>query len=253
MHHNFLFDLDQTLLDFHASEYKALGIVFRKSGLSFSDEIYQAFKAYNKSLWLELEKGEITRTELFTKRFQRVFNLCKGNTEGIDPLKMNDDFIRTMSANGVLMDGALDFLKRIKHDIPDARIYIVSNGVTINAKGRMISTGLDRYTDGLFISEELGVAKPAVEFFDICLERIGEPKSTCIMIGDSLSSDMLGARNASLTSVWFMPSGDIRKAADEYEIDYCAFSFDELYRILKKWSGRSALQKRKEQDIIVDE
>ena len=56
MHHNFLFDLDQTLLDFHASEYKALGIVLTANGLSFSDEIYQAFKAYNKSLWLELEK-----------------------------------------------------------------------------------------------------------------------------------------------------------------------------------------------------
>lgn len=40
MHHNFLFDLDQTLLDFHASEYKALGIVLRANGLSFLDELY---------------------------------------------------------------------------------------------------------------------------------------------------------------------------------------------------------------------
>ena len=47
MHPNFLFDLDQTLLDFHASEYKALGIVLRANELSFSDEIYQAFKAYD--------------------------------------------------------------------------------------------------------------------------------------------------------------------------------------------------------------
>ena len=74
MHRNFLFDLDQTLLDFHASEHKALGIVLKANGLSFSDEIYQAFKAYNKSLWLELEKGTITRTELFTKRFLDVFS-----------------------------------------------------------------------------------------------------------------------------------------------------------------------------------
>ena len=69
MYRYFLFDLDQTLLDFHASEQKALGIVLRANGLPFSDEIYQAFKARNKSLWLELEKGTITRTELFTKRF----------------------------------------------------------------------------------------------------------------------------------------------------------------------------------------
>lgn len=62
MHRNFLFDLDQTLLDFHASEYKALGIVLTANGLAFSDEIYRAFKEYNKSLWQELEKGTISRT-----------------------------------------------------------------------------------------------------------------------------------------------------------------------------------------------
>lgn len=63
MHHSFLFDLDQTLLDFHASEYKALGIVLESNSLSFSDEIYQAIKAYNKSLWLELEKGTMLATQ----------------------------------------------------------------------------------------------------------------------------------------------------------------------------------------------
>lgn len=239
MHHNFLFDLDQTLLDFHASEYKALGIVLTRNGLPFSDEIYQAFKAYNKSLWLELEKGTITRTELFTKRFNDVFKRCTGDASRLDPLEVNEEFIRTMSVNGVLMDGALDFVKRMKEGIPCARIYIASNGATVNAKGRIVSTGLDRYIDDLFISEDMGVAKPAAEFFDICLERIREPKSSCIMIGDSLSSDMLGAKNASLDSVWFMPSGDMDKAMKEYSIDYCATSFDELYDVLKNWADSS--------------
>ena len=238
MHHNFLFDLDQTLLDFHASEYKALRIVLTQNGLSFSEGIYQAFKAYNKSLWLELEKGTITRTELFTKRFQDVFRRCVGDSSGLDPLEINDAFIRTMSVNGVLMHGALDFVKRVKNEIPYARIYIASNGATVNAKGRIASTGLERYTDGIFISEDMGVTKPAAEFFDICLERIGEPRESCIMIGDSLSSDMLGAKNASLDSVWFMPSGDTEKAMKEYSIDYCAASFDELFSVLKKWSEK---------------
>ena len=241
MHHNFLFDLDQTLLDFHASEYKALGIVLTRNGLTFSDEIYRAFKAYNKSLWLELEKGTITRTELFTKRFLDVFSRCEGDSSGLDPLAINDEFIRTMSVNGVLMDGALDFVKRVKNEIPDARIYIASNGATVNAKGRIASTGLGQYIDDFFISEDMGVTKPDAAFFDICLERIGEPAASCIMIGDSLSSDMLGAKNAALDSVWFMPSGDIETAMKEYDIDYCAASFDELLSILKKWSGTEAL------------
>ena len=237
MHHNFLFDLDQTLLDFHASEYKALGIVLESNGLSFSDEIYQAFKAYNKSLWLDLEKGTITRPELFTKRFRYIFEQCEGDATNLDPLKINDDFIQTMSVNGVLMDGALEFLRRVKESIPDSRIYIASNGATINAKGRIASTGLDKYIEYLFISEDMGVTKPDAEFFDICLNRIAEPGTSCIMIGDSLTSDMMGAKNASIDSVWFMPSGNVEQSMIEYDINYAAYSYDELYLILAKWSG----------------
>ena len=135
MHHNFLFDLDMTLLDFHASERKALEIVITECGLKFTEECYDHFKAYNKALWLELEKGTITRTE----------------------------------------------------------------------------------------------------FFDMVLEGVNEPKETCIVIGDSLSSDMQGAKNASLASVWFMPSGNIEEAQKAYDINYCASSFDELYEVLLKW------------------
>ena len=139
--------------------------------------------------------------------------------------------------NGVLMDGALEFVRKVKENIPDARIYIASNGATVNAKGRIASTGLDRYIDELFISEDMGITKPDAAFFDLCLNRIREPRSSCIMIGDSLSSDMLGAKNASLDSVWFMPYGNIEEAMTAYDINYCASSFDELYEILEKWSA----------------
>ena len=236
MHSNFLFDLDQTLLDFHASEYIALMAVLRANGLSFSTDIYQAFKAYNKSLWLELEMGKITRTELFAKRFMYIFSRCEGDTANLDPLEINNDFVQTMSVNGVLMPGALDCVRRIKETIADARIYIITNGVTVNAKGRIASSGLEKYIDGLFISEDMGETKPDKAYFDICLKRIGETGDSCIVIGDSLSSDMRGAQNASLRSVWFMPTGDVQAAVKEYAIDYCASSFDELYEILRAWS-----------------
>ena len=136
------------------------------------------------------------------------------------------------------MKGALEFVQKLKREIPDARIYIASNGATINAEGRIKSTGLDKYIDKIYVSEWMGVAKPSPEFFDMCLEDIAEPKDTCIMIGDSLTSDMLGAKNASITSVWFMPQGDIEGSMKKYEIDYCASSFDDLFEVLRKWSEK---------------
>lgn len=238
MHHNFLFDLDMTLLDFHASERKALEIVINAFGLKFTEDTYLLFKEKNKSLWLELEKGNLTRTELFRQRFMYLFEQSEGDHSELDPLKVNDEFIYTMSINGVLMKGALEFVQKLKREIPDARIYIASNGATINAEGRIKSTGLDKYIDKIYVSEWMGVAKPSPEFFDMCLEDIAEPKDTCIMIGDSLTSDMLGAKNASITSVWFMPQGDIEGSMKKYEIDYCASSFDDLFEVLRKWSEK---------------
>ena len=237
MHNNLLFDLDQTLLDFHASEYIALGKVLQENGLSYSDDIYNLFKAYNKLLWGELEKGNITRTELFTMRFNYIFEKCEGDSTGIDPLKINSDFIRTMSENGVLLDGALEFVERVKSEIDNVRIYIVTNGATINAKGRIASTGLDKFIDHLFVSEDMGVNKPSADFFDMVLEKIEEPKESCLVIGDSLSSDMQGAKNAHMTSVWFMPDENLENAMSMYDIDYTASAYDELFRVIKTWTS----------------
>ena len=239
MHHNFLFDLDQTLLDFHASERKALEIVIQANGLKYTEECYDHFKAYNKSLWLELEKGTISRRELFIRRFKDIFEFCEGEHQNLDPLKVNDEFIYTMSLNGVLMDGADTFLARLRENIRDARFYIISNGATINAEGRIRSTGLGVFFEKVYVSEWMGVAKPSEEFFDMVMEGVGEPKEHCIIIGDSLTSDMLGAKNASITSVWFMPEGDIQMAKAAYDIDYIASSFDELFEVLSEWAGRS--------------
>lgn len=236
MHHNFLFDLDQTLLNFHASERKALEIVITSNGLRFTEDCYEHFKEYNKSLWLELEKGTISRTELFVRRFTDLFEFCEGDHSKLDPLKINDEFIRTMSQNGVLIEGALEFMMKLKKNIKDARCYIISNGATINAEGRIRSTGLDTFFEKIYVSEWMGADKPAKEFFDMVLEGVDEPKETCIVVGDSLTSDMLGAKNASLASVWFMPEGDIESAKSMYDIDFCASSFDELYEVLTKWA-----------------
>ena len=235
MHSNLLFDLDQTLLDFHASEHLALKEVMKKNDLIFTDECYDYFKRNNKSLWLEFEKGNITKAELFETRFRKLFEYCDHDVTDMDFQEINRDFIDTMSQNGVLMDGALELLKKITESLPDAKIYIITNGVERNAIGRINSTGLSEYIDKVFISETMGADKPSREYFDIVKKDIGEPDESYIVIGDTLTSDMLGAKNSGLTSCWFMPDCETEKAMKEYDIDYTASSFDELYDVIVKW------------------
>lgn len=237
MHHNLLFDLDQTLLDFHASEHLALRNIMERNNLVFTEEYYNFFKNTNKMLWLEFEKGNISKNELFEMRFKRLFEECGCDTDVLDLLKINSDFIDCMSQNGVLMAGALDFLEKITDDLPDARIYIITNGVTRNAMGRIASTGLKEYICQVFVSDAIGVSKPAREYFDAVKNEINEPDDSYIVIGDSLTSDMLGAKNAGLISCWFMPDGNIEDEMREYEINYTASSFDELYEIIRRWAS----------------
>lgn len=236
MHHNLLFDLDQTLLDFHASEHIALKMIMERNHLVFKEEYYHFFKQVNKSLWLEFEKGNISKNELFERRFKRLFEECGCDTDGINLLNINSDFIDCMSQNGVLMTGALEFLQKIIDNVPDTRIYIITNGVTRNAMGRIASTGLKNYISNVFVSDSIGVSKPARSYFDAVKNSISEPDESYLVIGDSLSSDMLGAKNSNLASCWFMPEGDIEEKMKEYEINYIASSFGELYEIIREWA-----------------
>ena len=77
------------------------------------------------------------------------------------------------------MAGALEFIKRLKSEINDARIYIITNGATVNAKGRIESTGLNDFIDGLFVSEDMGVSKPAQN--TILILRPGILESCCLL------------------------------------------------------------------------
>ena len=227
------------MLDFHASEHLALKLVMEENSLEFTEERYDLFKQVNKSLWLDFEKGVITKPELFEKRFRSLFEECGCDTSGLDLMKINSDFIDRMSQNGILMDGALGFLVKIKNEIPEARVYIITNGVVRNAMGRINSTGLNKELNDVFVRESMGTAKPSREYFELVEKAIGEPDESCLVIGDSLTSDMLGAKNAGLKSCWFMPTGDIEEAVKEYDIDYTAASFDELFKIIRKWASVS--------------
>ena len=128
-----------------------------------------------------------------------------------------------------LLDGAIMLLaaaKRTGH-----KCYIVTNGVAKTQHRRLEASGIKRYADRVFISEELGCAKPSHEFFDKVFAVIGEQnRKDALIIGDSLSSDIKGGNNAGITACWMNPNHMTNEtdAVADYEIVH----LDELYAIL---------------------
>ena len=88
------------------------------------------------------------------------------------------------------------------------RMFVVTNGVSHVQRRRLKESGLERYFEGLFISEELGVQKPRRAFFELVSQAVeGFSRERTLVIGDSPTSDVGGAQGFSLDVVWFNPNG----------------------------------------------
>ena len=83
-----------------------------------------------------------------------------------------------------------------------------------------------------------GAAKPDVRYFDYAFSRIpGFEKERALLIGDSLTSDMLGAQNAGIDSMWYCPQAlryypEWEEEAKKLSITYQVGSFEEMRRVL---------------------
>ena len=88
------------------------------------------------------------------------------------------------------------------------RQYVVSNGTVQAQTAKLRRSGLDALMDGIFLSEQIGAEKPDVAFFDAVFAAIG-PVDTeeVLIVGDSLTSDIQGGKNAGIQTCWYAPNG----------------------------------------------
>ena len=97
----------------------------------------------------------------------------------------------------------------------------MTNGVASTQRKRLAATGLDAYVKDVFISEVIGAQKPQEAFFEYCFAHIPPcDPSEILLIGDSLSADILGANRAGIPSCWSNPKGKENPgtAAPDFEI-----------------------------------
>ena len=193
-----LIDIDNTLLDFNAGTAVSLRQLLGDFGLELTEERLQQFFTINNSLWTAYEHGEIEKSFIFPTRFQRWLGDMGITT---DWLAANERYAEGLRQSAVLMPRAMELLDALKGNYP---LYAVTNGVVTTQKPRLQKSRLDQYFDQVFISEAMGCKKPEKEFFDKVFDAIGNPdKRRCIILGDSLSSDMQGGRNAGIATCFF--------------------------------------------------
>ena len=198
-----LWDADDTLLDFQRSEASALERAFAEYDLPLTEEIRRGYLEINHGLWKALERGEVTKQQVLDERFQRTFSRF-GLTAPRDG-SFERTYQRMLGEGAFLLPDAESVLRALSGRCRQA---IVTNGVTATQRNRLRLCGLDRIMDDVFISEQLGAAKPQRAFFDAVFDRLGQPpRERVLIVGDSLTSDMRGGEVAGIDHCWFNPHG----------------------------------------------
>lgn len=210
-----IFDLDNTLLDFNDTEEQALKSVFKEFNVPETIESFDTYKTINKGLWSSLEKGMISREDIFNNRFALFFNEYSLKVDGVKAEQLYRNFLNEGCKTIKNADLLLSKLKK-----KDYRIYAGTNGMGITQRKRLLDSQLLPYFDELFISEEIGYEKPDAQFFDTIFDSLQiTDKDSCLMIGDSLSSDILGAQNARIDSVLYTPEENLVSSTATYTVN----------------------------------
>jgi len=211
-------DLDDTILDFKKAEYIAIGNTFETMGLEPTEEIRHRYHEINDAHWKMLERGELTRDQVLVQRFEKLLAEFGIQADGVRVARLYE---KNLSTGHWFLPGAEEAVMELyKH----YRLFLASNGTASVQKGRMTSANLYRWFETVFVSQEIGHNKPSKEYFEACFARIpGFDKEKCLMVGDSLSSDIQGGINAGIKTCWVNPahksSGDIHP---DYEIEALA-------------------------------
>lgn len=222
-----LLDLDDTILDFHAAERGALIKALRAIDIEPTEAILNRYSVINLAQWKRLELGELTQEQVKVIRYKIFFEEL-----GIQasPEQTARCYEKNLAYEHELIDGAMELLEQLHGKY---RLYAASNGTYEVQRRRIEESGIKPYFDDFFISKKIGFHKPDKNFFEYCFSHIPNFKrEEAVMAGDSLSSDILGGKNAGLTTIWFQPDKNITDNGSIHP-DYRIYALSELPELLK--------------------
>ena len=221
-----LFDADNTLLDFSKAARNALWKTYADFGYTCTERVYRRYKEINQSVWAEFEESKISAGELRLKRFDLLFRaLEQGDLSA--PL-FSKQFLENLVEVSELYAGVPKLLADLSGSY---RLSIVTNGLREVQRPRFGRLNIASYFESIVVSDEIGVAKPHVGFFEHVHSSIPDPpaKSSILVIGDNLNSDIRGGQNFGIHTCWVSHG---RKNNSDLKPNHQVNTVHELQRLL---------------------
>lgn len=194
-----IFDVDDTLIDFAATENFAFTSLFKAHHWPYSVNLQRQYHAYNQGLWRELEQGKLNYRELSQKCFHDFLKEHLGLE--VDGLAVINEYRSYFGQAHRLLPGVKDTLKFARKQ--GYYLTILSNGEKFMQRHRLKLAGILNYFDLVVTSEEAHYQKPDPRAFDYFFKRTQIDPTHTILFGDGLQSDILGAQQYGLASIWY--------------------------------------------------
>lgn len=207
-----IFDADGTIFDYERAEVWAFEKMCQDFSLPDTPNLLETYRVINSAIWKEFEAGTIDAAGLKVERFARL-----ADTSGLDldPAAVSEDYLERLSETGFLLEGTHEVLTQLRERY---RLALLTNGITHTQEGRLERSDTGKYFDPIVISEQTGLQKPDPRIFGYLFERAGfTDKDRALMIGDSLSSDIAGARAFGIDSC-YLNQKQIASDAPTFEI-----------------------------------
>lgn len=194
-----LFDADNTFLDFAKASKLSFFKTCEEYNLNCDEKTYKIYKKENAKIWELFENKEITAVEIRSLRFAKFFEAV--HIKGINSLDFNTRYLQILIDVSEAYEGAIEFLEDLQGRY---KLSVITNGLKEVQRPRLNRLKMNHIFESIIVSDEIGVAKPDVKFFEYAYNTIPNPplKSEILVIGDNLKSDILGGQNFGVDTCW---------------------------------------------------
>ena len=221
-----LFDADDTLFNFHQASLEAFATMCRHNDIPNTPEVYQTYYDINHALWAAFDRGEVTKEYLTLERYVR-FLAALGLER--DAAKCNREYLEALGSSVFPFPHAEAVCRELHRR--GHVLLIATNAVASVQRNRLRICSFGGLFAHAFISEEAGASKPDKAYYDYIFSTLSDlTAENCLVIGDSLTTDIRGANNAGLPCCWYNPKGNPHPTG--FQIDYEITDLRQLLDIL---------------------
>ncbi len=210
------FDLDDTLFDQQMAHQKALyqmkdryeafeGVNVEKMIKAFEESDIEAIDEFRNGV--AMDELRWNRSEKFLKKI----GVNKDFTE-----KFHEEFYRLYPSIPVEIEGAREVVDYLNTKY---KLGIITNSTEKIQMKKLQALEITEYFDEFFFSEEVGSRKPDKEIFLYALDEVDKSSERCLFVGNSLRSDIKGAKKVGMRTCWLNRDGKHKEECQEPDLE----------------------------------